>query len=149
MTASIRAEAHPSRGPCLMAVLRMAGLRPTRQRLALAELLFSGPHRHVNAEQLRTEADAAGVQVSLATIYNSLHQFRQAGLLREISVDAARSYFDTDTTDHHHFFIEDEQRIEDIPSDSIKIAGIPDAPDGMAVTHVDVIVRVKKVAPRQ
>ena len=64
--------------------------------------------------------------------------------MREISVDAARSYFDTDTTDHHHFFIEDEQRIEDIPSDSIKIAGIPDAPAGMKVTHVDVIVRVKR-----
>lgn len=144
MTAFMSAEPLPSRGPCLMAVLRMAGLRPTRQRLALAELLFSGPHRHINAEQLHMEAEKAGVQVSLATIYNSLHQFRQAGLLREISVDAARSYFDTDTTDHHHFFIEDEQRIVDIPSDSIKISGLPDAPSGMIVTHVDVIVRVKK-----
>lgn len=129
-----------------MAVLRMAGLRPTRQRLALAELLFSGPHRHVNAEQLHGEAARAGVQVSLATIYNSLHQFRQAGLLREISVDAARSYFDTDTTDHHHFYIEDEERVEDIPSESIRISGLPDAPEGMAITHVDVIVRVKKAA---
>lgn len=144
MTALTSAEPLASRGPCLMAVLRMAGLRPTRQRLALAELLFAGPHRHINAEQLHLEAERAGVQVSLATIYNSLHQFRQAGLLREISVDAARSYFDTDTTDHHHFFIEDEQRIVDIPSDSIKISGLPDAPGGMIVTHVDVIVRVKK-----
>jgi Fur family iron response transcriptional regulator len=140
-----KAVTEPSRGPCLMAVLRMAGLRPTRQRLALAELLFGGPHRHVNAEQLHGEAEAAGVQVSLATIYNSLHQFRQAGLLREISVDASRSYFDTDTTDHHHFFIEDEQRIVDIPSNSIRITGLPDTPEGMVVTHVDVIVRVKKV----
>lgn len=136
----------PSRRPCLMAVLRMAGLRPTRQRLALAELLFSGPHRHINAEQLHAEATTHGVPVSLATIYNSLHQFRQAGLLREISVDASRSYFDTDTTDHHHFFIEDEQRIIDIPSDTIRIEGLPDAPDGMAVTHVDVIVRVRRAA---
>ncbi len=144
MTTPDRANTHSSRGPCLMAVLRMAGLRPTRQRMALAELLFSGPHRHVNAEQLHGEASQAGVQVSLATIYNSLHQFRQAGLLREISVDAARSYFDTDTTDHHHFFIEDEQRIEDIPSDSIKISGLPDAPEGMQVSHVDVIVRVRR-----
>ncbi len=134
----------PSHRPCLMAVLRMAGLRPTRQRLALAELLFSGPHRHINAEQLHSEAGAAGVQVSLATIYNSLHQFRQAGLLREISVDASRSYFDTDTTDHHHFFVEDEQRVIDIPSHAIKIEGLPDAPKGMMVTHVDVIVRVRK-----
>ncbi|WP_281280382.1 iron response transcriptional regulator IrrA [Pelagibacterium montanilacus] len=136
---------HPtSRAPCLMAVLRMAGLRPTRQRLALAELLFSGTHRHVNAEQLHSEAARSGVQVSLATIYNSLHQFRQAGLLREISVDASRSYFDTDTTDHHHYFIEDEQRIEDIPSDTIEISGLPDAPEGMVVSHVDVIVRVRR-----
>lgn len=137
------ATTEPSRGPCLMAVLRMAGLRPTRQRLALAKLLFSGEHRHVNAEQLHSEAETAGVQVSLATIYNSLHQFRQAGLLREISIDASRSYFDTDTTDHHHFFIEDEQRIIDIPSNSIQISGLPEAPEGMTVTHVDVIVRVK------
>lgn len=144
MTALTSAEPLASRGPCLMAVLRMAGLRPTRQRLALAELLFAGPHRHINAEQLHLEAERAGVQVSLATIYNSLHQFRQAGLLREISVDASRSYFDTDTTDHHHFYIEDDQTIQDIPSDSIKISGLPNAPEGMVVSHVDVIVRVKK-----
>ncbi len=144
MTRLSRDSAPASRGPCLMAVLRMAGLRPTRQRLALAELLFGGEHRHVNAEQLHSEAAQAGVQVSLATIYNSLHQFRQAGLLREISVDASRSYFDTDTTDHHHFYIEDDQTIQDIPSDSIKISGLPNAPEGMVVSHVDVIVRVKK-----
>src|SRR5690606_6602030 len=93
----------PSRRPCLTAVLRMAGLRPARQRVALAELLFAGPHRHVSAEQLHAEANQASVNVSLATIYNSLHQFREAGLLREVAVDAARSYFDTDTSDHHHF----------------------------------------------
>lgn len=135
----------PSRRPCLTAVLRMAGLRPTRQRIALAELLFGGDHRHVSAEQLHGEAMRAGVNVSLATIYNSLHQFRQAGLLREVTVDASRSYFDTDTSDHHHFFVEDEQRVIDIPADSIVIEGLPDAPKGMEVTHVDVVVRVKKI----
>lgn len=134
-----------SRRPCLTAVLRMAGLRPTRQRIALAELLFSGAHRHVSAEELHGEADRNGVDVSLATIYNTLHQFRRAGLLREVTVDAARSYFDTDTSDHHHFFVEDEQRVIDIPADSIIIQGLPDAPKGMEVTHVDVVVRVKKV----
>lgn len=134
----------PSRRPCLTAVLRMAGLRPTRQRIALAELLFGGDHRHVSAEALHGEAEGAGVNVSLATIYNTLHQFRQAGLLREVTVDAARSYFDTDTSDHHHFFVEDEQRVIDIPSDLISIAGLPDAPDGMEVTHVDVVVRVRR-----
>ena len=99
----------PSRRPCLTAVLRMAGLRPTRQRVALAELLFGGPHRHVSAEALHAEALMARVNVSLATIYNTLHQFRTAGLLREVAVDASRSYFDTDTSDHHHFYLEDEE----------------------------------------
>ncbi len=127
-----------------MAVLRMAGLRPTRQRIALAELLFTGRQRHVSAEQLHMEADEAGVRVSLATVYNALHQFRKSGLLREVTVDAARSYFDTDTSDHHHFFIEDEQRVIDIPSDSISIEGLPDAPKGMEVAHVDLVVRLRR-----
>jgi Fur family iron response transcriptional regulator len=136
----------PSRRPCVTAVLRMAGLRPTRQRVALAELLFEGPHRHISAEQLHAEASVARVNVSLATIYNSLHQFCLAGLLREVAVEASRSYFDTDTSDHHHFYLEDEQRVIDIPSSSIIIKNIPEPPQGMAVTHVDVVVRVKKLA---
>ncbi len=135
----------PSRRPCLTAVLRMAGLRPTRQRVALAELLFGGPHRHVSAEQLHDEASLAKVNVSLATIYNSLHQFREAGLLREVAIDASRSYFDTDTSDHHHFYLEDEQRVIDIPSSSIVIQNLPEPPKGMGITHVDVVVRVKKL----
>ena len=134
----------PSRRPCLTAVLRMAGLRPTRQRVALAELLLGGAHRHVSAEQLHLEAQDARVGVSLATVYNTLHQFQEAGLLREVAVDASRSYFDTDTSDHHHFYLEDEQRVIDIPPNSIVLQGLPEAPRGMMVTHVDVIVRVKK-----
>jgi len=134
----------PSSRPCLTAVLRMAGLRPTRQRVALAELLFAGEHRHVNAEELHGEANASHVNVSLATVYNTLHQFQEAGLLREVAIDASRSYFDTDTSDHHHFYIEDEQRVIDIPTSSIVIQGLPEAPEGMVVTHVDVVVRVKK-----
>lgn len=137
-------RAPPSRRPCLTAVLRMAGLRPTRQRVALAELLLGGVHRHVSAEQLHLEAQTANVGVSLATVYNTLHQFQEAGLLREVAVDASRSYFDTDTSDHHHFYLEDEQRVIDIPANSIVLQGLPDAPRGMMVTHVDVIVRVKK-----
>lgn len=133
-----------SHKPCVTAVLRMAGLRPTRQRIALAELLFAGDHRHVSAEELHDEAAGAQVNVSLATIYNTLHQFQEAGLLREVAIDASRSYFDTDTSDHHHFYLEDEQRVIDIPSTSIVINGLPEAPDGMMVTHVDVIVRVRK-----
>lgn len=137
-------RSHPSRKPCLTAVLRMAGLRPTRQRVALAELLFGGPHRHVSAEQLHGEASDARVNVSLATIYNTLHQFHEAGLLREVAVDASRSYFDTDTSDHHHFYVEDEQRMIDIPASSVEFAALPDAPLGMKVSHVDVVIRVRK-----
>jgi Fur family transcriptional regulator, iron response regulator len=138
------ARTHPSRTPCTTAVLRMAGLRPTRQRVALAELLFGGPHRHVSAEQLHGEATAAQVNVSLATIYNTLHQFHEAGLLREVAVDASRSYFDTDTSDHHHFYVEDEQRMIDIPASSVEFAVLPPAPSGMKVSHVDVVIRVRK-----
>lgn len=137
-------RAVPSRRPCLTAVLRMAGLRPTRQRVALAELLLGGRHRHVSAEQLHAEAQTARVRVSLATVYNTLHQFQQAGLLREVAIDASRSYFDTDTSDHHHFYIEDEERVIDIPPNSIFIQGLPEPPSGMVVTHVDVVVRVRR-----
>lgn len=122
----------------------MAGLRPTRQRVALAELLFNGPHRHVSAEQLHDEAGNASVDVSLATIYNTLHQFHEAGLLREVAIDASRSYFDTDTSDHHHFYVEDEQRMIDIPADSVVFKSLPSAPEGMEVSHVDVVIRVRK-----
>ena len=138
------ARSVPSHKPCLTAVLRMAGLRPTRQRVALAELLFGGPHRHVSAEQLHGEASEARVNVSLATIYNTLHQFHEAGLLREVAVDASRSYFDTDTSDHHHFYVEDEQRMIDIPASSVEFANLPEAPKGMKVSHVDVVIRVRK-----
>lgn len=133
-----------SRHPCLMAVLRMAGLRPTRQRIALAKLLFSGTPRHASAEQLHLEAEAAGMRVSLATVYNALHQFRSAGLLREISIDATRSYFDTDTSNHHHFFVEGEERVIDIPSNLIDVVGLPDPPKGMEISHVDIVVRVRR-----
>ena len=134
----------PSRKPCLTAVLRMAGLRPTRQRVALGVLLFCGPHRHVSAEQVHGEANQASVNVSLATIYNTLHQFHEAGLLREVAVDAARSYFDTDTSDHHHFYVEDEQRMIDIPAEAVEFKTLPAVPHGMVMSHVDVVIRVRK-----
>jgi Fur family iron response transcriptional regulator len=140
----IFSRAIPSRRPCLTAVLRMAGLRPTRQRVALAEILFAGEHRHVSAEQLLAEVNSAKLNVSLATIYNTLHQFRAAGLLREVAVEASRSFFDTDTSDHHHFYLEDEQRVIDIPASSITIQNLPAPPEGMNITHVDVVVRVRK-----
>jgi Fur family iron response transcriptional regulator len=122
--------------------LKTVGLRPTRQRLALARLLFEAGDRHVTAEQLHGEAQAAKVRLSLATVYNTLHQFTDHGLLREVVVEPGRSYFDTNTTDHHHFFFELQGRLEDIPADQVELARIPAAPAGTRVSRVDVIVRV-------
>ena len=123
--------------------LRSVGLRPTRQRLALAKLLFNGNNRHVTAEMLHTEARNAQVQVSLATIYNTLHQFTVVGLLHEIVVDSGYSYFDTNTTTHHHFYCEDSSELMDIDGSEIEIGHLPKAPTGMEVTGVEVIVRIK------
>ncbi|MBL6957661.1 MAG: transcriptional repressor [Rhodospirillales bacterium] len=122
--------------------LRTAGLRPTRQRLALAKLLFEGGDRHVTAEMLHAEALGAAVRVSLATVYNTLHQFTNAGILREIVVDASRSYFDTNTSNHHHFFFEDSGELQDIESDLITIGELPPPPPGKSVKSVDVVVRI-------
>jgi Fur family iron response transcriptional regulator len=124
--------------------LRGAGLRPTRQRLALAKLLFEGENRHVTAEALHGEAIEAGVKVSLATVYNTLNQFTGAGLLREVVVEPGRSYFDTNTDDHHHFYFESTGALKDIPSERVTVASLPDAPEGTEVDRVDVIVRLKQ-----
>lgn len=123
--------------------LRAAGLRPTRQRLALAKLLFECSDRHISAEQLHGEAIANNIRVSLATVYNTLHQFTSAGMLREIVVDAGRSYFDTNTSNHHHFFYERSGRLEDIPAHMVAVSKVPEAPDGTVIRRVDVIVRVE------
>lgn len=122
--------------------LREAGLRPTRQRLALARLLFDRGDCHVSAEQLHGEAMAASVSVSLATVYNTLHQFTDAGLLREIVIEPGRSYFDTNVSDHHHFYHEDSGRLEDIPADRVALSCLPEAPKGKTIQRIDVIVRV-------
>ncbi|MGI9356996.1 MAG: iron response transcriptional regulator IrrA [Rhizobiaceae bacterium] len=123
--------------------LRDAGLRPTRQRLALADLLFSKDDRHISAEALHEEAVAAGVPVSLATVYNTLHQFNEAGLLRAVSVESAKTYFDTNVSDHHHFFIEEENRVVDVPGSQITVSDLPEPPEGMEIARVDVIVRLR------
>ncbi len=124
--------------------LRAAGLRPTRQRLALAEILFGAGDRHVSAEALHGEAAAARVAVSLATVYNTLNQFTEAGLLREVAIEGDRSYFDTNTSNHFHYFIEGEDRLQDIGSENIAINGLPPLPAGTAIDRIDVIVRLKK-----
>jgi Fur family iron response transcriptional regulator len=124
--------------------LKGVGLRPTRQRLELAAHLFRGPDRHVTAEALHEEVARSGIKVSLATIYNTLHQFTDAGLLRQVIVDASRSYFDTNTGNHQHFFLEEEGTLFDIPEGEISVAGVPAAPAGLQVDRVDVVVRVKR-----
>ena len=122
--------------------LKAVGLRPTRQRLALAKLLFGPGNRHVSAERLHVEAVEAQVRVSLATVYNTLHQFTAVGLLREVVVEPGRSYFDTNVEDHHHFYFQDTGRIEDIPGDDLRVLDLPEAPAGTRVARVDIIVRV-------
>ncbi len=122
--------------------LRQAGLRPTRQRMLLAKLLFGQGDRHTSAEALHAEAVVEGEQVSLATVYNSLHQFKVAGLVRELIIDSQRAYFDTNTSNHNHFFVESEGKLVDIPGDAIHVAGLPQPPPGMRVSHIDVVVRL-------
>mgnify|MGYP000859684484 CR=1 FL=1 len=124
--------------------LRRSGLRPTRQRLALGELLFGDMDRHVSAEQLHAEAVASGYAVSLATVYNTLHQFTEAGLLREVVIEPGRSYFDTNVSNHHHFFLEEDGALMDIPGEHIALAQLPAPPAGLKVSRVDVVVRVTR-----
>ncbi len=124
--------------------LREAGLRPTRQRLALARLLFEGGNRHVTAEQLHAEARRDEIPVSLATIYNTLNQFRKAGLLREVVVDSGRSWFDTNLEDHHHFFHEATGALTDFEAEGVAVEGVPRAPAGTEIARVEVIVRLRE-----
>jgi Fur family iron response transcriptional regulator len=129
--------------PNVLERLRTVGLRPTRQRIALARLLFGGGDRHITAEQLHGEAVAATIPVSLATVYNALHQFTDAGLLREVVVEPGRSYFDTNIEDHHHFFWEPSGILQDIPGEGVVVSGLPKPPAGSEIHRVEVIVRVR------
>lgn len=125
-------------------ILRRAGLRPTRQRMALGGLLFGGMDRHVTAEQLHAEVVQLGEHVSLATVYNTLHQFTRAGLLRELAVEGSKTYFDTNTSNHSHYMFEQDGALMDIPGGSIQVMGLPEPPEGMRVAHIDVVVRLVK-----
>lgn len=126
-------------------LLRQVGLRPTRQRMALGWILFAKGGRHITAEMLYEEATRAKVPVSLATIYNTLHQFTDAGLLRQVAVDASKTYFDTNTSIHHHFFIEDENSLVDIPPATMTVDKLPTPPEGYEIVRVDVVVRLKRI----
>jgi len=129
-------------GVDISGLLRQAGLRPTRQRVALATLLFGNGDRHVTAETLHEEAVKSGERVSLATVYNTLHQFERAGLLREIAIGGQRAYFDTNISNHNHFFVEADGCLVDIPGSSIRVDGLPEPPEHLRISHIDVVVRL-------
>jgi Fur family iron response transcriptional regulator len=137
-------KARGGQGVCVTSMLRRAGLRPTRQRIALVSLLYGKGNRHISAEALFEEALVAKIPISLATIYNALHQFTEAGLLRELAADGAKSYFDTNVSDHHHFFVEGENRMLDIPADAVGFGALPEPPEGMEIVRVDVVVRLRR-----
>jgi len=127
--------------------LNGAGLRPTRQRMVLAQLLIGdGQHRHITAESLFSDVQSHGESVSLATVYNTLRAFCDAGLIQEVMVDDAKSHFDTNTHDHPHFYWEDENRLTDAPAEDVEIARLPRAPDGARISAVDVVIRLRRNA---
>lgn len=136
-----KAKSVPSTEPVVLK-LREAGLRPTRQRLILADLLFGGPDRHVTAEELHLEAMMRGARISLATVYNALNQFTAAKLLREVAIEGARTYFDTNIADHFHFYVESEGKLMDIENSGVTVEGLPLAPQGKRISRIDVIVRL-------
>lgn len=141
MSESFNTQAQPD-DTILSERLRDAGIRPTRQRVALAELLFDGTDKHVSAEQLHALAHQTAEHVSLATVYNTLKQFSAAGLVREVATPCQKIYFDTNTSDHHHYFIESNGHIVDIDESAVSINGLPEAPLGKKVGRVDIIVHL-------
>lgn len=130
--------------PQILELLAEAGLRPTRQRILLSHLLFGQGDRHVTAEMLHGEAVASGEHVSLATVYNALHQFKQAGLLRELAIEGTKAHFDTNTSNHNHFYLENEGRLMDIAGSVVRVDGLPEPPLGHKIAHIDVVVRLVK-----
>jgi Fur family iron response transcriptional regulator len=136
-----------SRPPTPAQRLANAGLRPTRQRIALASLVFGQGERHVSAESLHDEAVAARMPVSLATVYNTLRRFTECGMLREVLVAPGKVYFDTNDADHHHFFYEDTGELADIPGDDVTLSKLPPTPPGAAIARVDVIIRLAAAKP--
>jgi Fur family iron response transcriptional regulator len=124
--------------------LRLSGLRPTRQRLSLAAILFGSGDRHVSAESLHQDALAAKIDVSLATVYNTLNQFKAAGLLREVAFEGDRTFFDTNTSNHFHYYLEDSDSLVDIEAENLEVHGLPPLPQGTVIDRVDIIVRLRK-----
>ena len=144
--ADIRAEFNGCPWHDVRTMLRRVGLRPTRQRMSLGWILFAKGDRHVTAEVLYEEASKAKVPVSLATVYNTLHQFTEVGLLRQVAVDGSKSYFDTNASQHHHFFVEGENALLDIPDADFFAGKPPIPPEGYEIARIDVVVRLRRKA---
>jgi Fur family iron response transcriptional regulator len=129
--------------------LREIGLRITRTRVALGNILFAKGNRHISAEMLFEEANQAKVSISLATVYNTLHQFTEAGLLREVAIDSSKTYFDTNNTEHHHYYFEDTHELMDIPLTDVAVGEIPGPPVDHEIVRFDVVVRLRRKEPVQ
>ncbi|MGC6453218.1 MAG: iron response transcriptional regulator IrrA [Candidatus Puniceispirillaceae bacterium] len=141
-TTAVQADAAQSDEAALTRRLRAAGLRPTRQRLVIAALLLDGRHRHVSADGLAREIRATGTHMAGGTVYNTLNQFTEAGLLRRVTIHNEHSVFDTNTDHHHHFYDADQDRLIDIPADKVLLSALPDAPDGHDIRGVDVLIHI-------
>ncbi|NEW90780.1 transcriptional repressor [Rhodopseudomonas sp. BR0M22] len=125
-------------------MLQSVGLRPTAQRLLLTRLLFGGGDRHVTAEILYEEASRSSAQISLATVYNTLNHFAELGLVRRVSVDGSKTYFDTNVSDHHHFYLEAKHELIDVPVSHVAIGALPAIPEGYEISRVDMVVRLRR-----
>lgn len=133
----------PLPAAAVIRLLTHAGVKLTRQRIALGRLLFGPPSQHVTVETLHRNAAAAGTPLSLATIYTALNQFCEAGLLRRVRTNGERIHFDTNTADHHHFLVEAEGRLIDIPAGEVRFSKLPEPPSGHAVARIDVVIRLR------
>jgi Fur family transcriptional regulator, iron response regulator len=134
------------RSHAMKSILRGVGLRPTRQRMALGRILFSKGDRHITAETLYKEAIKGGMSISLATVYNTLHHFTEVGLLRQLAVDDSNTHFDTNGSQHDHFFVEDEKKLLDIQGADSVLSETPIPPKGYEIVCVDVVVRLRRVS---
>jgi Fur family iron response transcriptional regulator len=124
-------------------LLRQAGLRSTEQRIALGSVLFAKGNRHITADMLHREATDANALVSLATVYNTLRQFADAGLLCRVAVDRGIKYFDTNTSHHHHFLAEGGGLLCDISETDVILSEMPVPPEGYEIARIDIVVRLR------
>lgn len=128
-------------------ILSRSGLRLTRQRAALAALLFGSGDRHFSAEEIYAEATGANISVSLATVYNTLNHFTAAGLLREVAIEGEKTYFDTNTSNHYHYYFQEDGRLMDIESSAVRVEGLPALPEGLRIDRIDILVRLRQLRP--